>query len=110
MAYFEIGPGDGLYYEYKEGVNPEGFTFVFFNALTGDTSTWEDVIAPRLRQAGHGTLAYNMRGQTDSMFSSGLKLDADLVVDDAVNLLTEVKPPRTILVGLSIGGLFAITP
>ena len=72
MAYLEIGPGDGLYYEYSERVNPDGVTFVFFNALTGDTSTWEAVIAPRLREAGHGTLAYNMRGQTDSPFSSGL--------------------------------------
>ena len=31
----------------------------------------------------------------------------DLIVDDATRLLTEIKPPRPILVGLSIGGLFA---
>ena len=49
-----------------------------------------------------------MRGQTDSPFSSGLRLDADLIVDDAVRLLTEIEPPQSILVGLSIGGLFAI--
>ena len=108
MAYYELGPEDGIYYEYSEGVNPNGFTFVFVNALTGDTSTWEDVIGPRVRQAGHGTLAYNMRGQTDSPFSTDLQLDADLIVDDAVRLLTEIGPPRPILVGLSIGGLFAI--
>jgi pimeloyl-ACP methyl ester carboxylesterase len=41
------------------------------------------------------------------MFSPGLKLDVDLIVDDAIGLLDEVKPPRPIMVGLSIGGLFA---
>jgi pimeloyl-ACP methyl ester carboxylesterase len=108
MAYLEIGPEDGLYYEYCQRESPDGFTFVFFNALTGDTSTWEDVIGPKLRRAGHGTLAYNMRGQTDSPFSSSLTLDEHLIVDDAVVLLQGLDPPRPILVGLSIGGLFAI--
>ena len=108
MAYLEIGPEDGLYYEYRRGVDPNGFTFVFFNALTGDTSTWEAVIGPRLREAGHGTLVYDMRGQTRSPFASGLTLDVNLIVDDAVRLMTAVNPPRPLLVGLSIGGLFAI--
>lgn len=108
MAYLEISPEDGLYYEYTQGSDPDGFTFVFFNALTGDTTTWEAVIGPRLRKAGHGTLAYNLRGQTDSPFSPGVKLDVDLIVDDAVRLLNEVKPPRPMMVGLSIGGLFAM--
>ena len=48
-----------------------------------------------------------MRGQADSPFSPELKLDMDLIVEDAFRLLTHVKPPRPILVGLSIGGLFA---
>ena len=108
MAYLELGPEDGLFYEYIEGVKPDGFTFVFFNALTGDTSTWEDVIGPRIRLAGHGTLAYNLRGQNQSPFSAGITLDVDLIVDDAVRLLEAVKPRRPVLVGLSIGGLFAI--
>jgi pimeloyl-ACP methyl ester carboxylesterase len=34
-------------------------------------------------------------------------LDVDLIVDDALKLLSEVKPVRPILAGLSIGGLFA---
>ena len=73
---------------------------IFFNALTGDTNNWETVIGPRLREAGHGTLAYNLRGQTNSKFSPGLKLDVDLIVNDAIGLLEEIKPPRPIMVGL----------
>ena len=107
MPDFKLGPRDSLYYEYEAPKEASGFTFIFFNALTGDTNNWETVIGPRLREAGHGTLAYNLRGQTNSMFSPGLKLDVDLIVDDAIGLLDEVKPPRPIMVGLSIGGLFA---
>ncbi len=107
MANLNLGRQDALYYEYAAPQTDGGNTFVFFNALTGDTGTWESVIGPKLRAAGHGTLAYNMRGQTDSPFSPELELNTDLIVADAVRLLNEVRPPRSILVGLSIGGLFA---
>ncbi len=107
MPDFQLGPQDSLYYEYASPTIENGFTFIFFNALTGDTTNWETVIAPKLREIGHGTLAYNLRGQTNSTFSPGTKLDVDLIVDDAIRLLGEIKPPRPIMVGLSIGGLFA---
>jgi pimeloyl-ACP methyl ester carboxylesterase len=107
MPDFQLGPQNSLYYEYEAPKAENGFTFIFFNALTGDTNNWETVIGPRLREAGHGTLAYNLRGQTHSKFSPRLKLDVDLIVDDAIGLLDKVKPPRPIMVGLSIGGLFA---
>ena len=48
-----------------------------------------------------------MRGQVKSAFSEDIDLDAALVVDDACRLLQHVGPPRPVLVGLSIGGLFA---
>lgn len=108
MPQLELGPHDALYYEYDTPEAPTGCTFVFFNALTGDTNTWQSVIGPNLRESGHGTLAYNLRGQTDSPFSPELKLDVDLIVNDALRLLSKVKPARPILVGLSIGGLFAV--
>lgn len=107
MPDFQLGPQDSLYYEYAAPKTENGFTFFFFNALTGDTSNWETVIGPRLREAGHGTLAYNLQGQINSKFSPELKLDVDLIVDDAIELMNEIKPPRPIMVGLSIGGLFA---
>ncbi len=107
MPDFQLGPQDSLYYEYEAPQAEGGFAFVFFNALTGDTNNWETIIGPKLRESEHGTLAYNLRGQTKSRFSPGLKLDVDLVVNDALGLLDEVKPPRPIMVGLSIGGLFA---
>jgi pimeloyl-ACP methyl ester carboxylesterase len=107
MAILRLGPEDAIYYEYSAPSVSKGGTFVFFNALTGDTNTWETVIGPKLRSEGHGTLAYNLRGQTDSPFSPELRLDVDLIVNDALQLLSKVKPVRPILVGLSIGGLFA---
>lgn len=107
MSVFTLSPDDALYYEYYPPESDKGCTFVFFNALTADTSTWEAVIGPKVRAMGHGTLAYNMRGQIDSPFSPELTLDMDLIVDDASRLLTDIKPTQPILVGLSIGGLFA---
>jgi len=107
MATIHLGSQDALYYEHATPATAVGCTYVFFNALTGDTGMWEGAIAPRLRGSGHGTLVYNFRGQANSPFTPGTKLDAQLIVDDALRLLNEVKPVRPVLVGLSIGGLFA---
>ena len=57
MPVLDIGPDDGLYYEYFPPRQEAGTTFVFFNALTADTASWEAQIAPALRQAGHGPAA-----------------------------------------------------
>jgi pimeloyl-ACP methyl ester carboxylesterase len=107
MSFLSLGPQDGLYYEHHPGPNDNSATFVFFNALTGDTAAWEGVIGPILREAGYGTLTYNLRGQTESPFSPGTELSEDLIVADASKLMEELRPTRPILVGLSIGGLFA---
>ena len=107
MSDLEIDPGNSLYYEHNPPTNESGYTYVFFNALTGDTTNWEAVVCPKLRRAGHGTLVYNMRGQANSPFSPDVTLDMDLIVDDAMHLLSAIIPVRPILVGLSIGGLFA---
>ena len=103
----QIGPDDWIYFEYAAPTADNGHTFVFFNALTGDIGAWKSVIVPRLQEAGHGALLYNLRGQTDSGFSNDLELSSDLIVRDAIALLAEVRPVRPVLVGLSIGGLFA---
>jgi len=107
MTTLQLGPHDKLYYEHQAPSSETGCTFVFFNALTGDTATWEAVIGPRVRDAGHGTLAFNFRGQTMSAFSPEKVLDADFIVTDACHLIEKVNPTRPVLVGLSIGGLFA---
>jgi len=102
-----LGPQDGLYYQHHPPADGKSSTFVFFNALTADTAAWEAVICPALRGAGYGTLTYNMRGQIQSPFSAEVELGEKLIVADAVKLLAEVSPVAPILVGLSIGGLFA---
>ncbi len=107
MPQYEIGPDDSLYYEHMPPEGAGGCTFVFFNALTGDAGMWTAAIVPALREAGHGALVYNMRGQANSPFSPGIALDDRLIAEDAVALLKEVAPARPVLVGLSIGGLFA---
>jgi len=107
MPVLEIGPGDGLYYEHAPPAVAGAGTLVFVNALTGDLAMWEAAIAPRLRATGHGTLTYNLRGQERSPFSGPAAIGPASIVDDLVRLLAATSPERPILVGLSIGGLFA---
>jgi pimeloyl-ACP methyl ester carboxylesterase len=109
MTSLEIAPGESLYYEYDEASGPgaRGMTFVFVNALTGNTGMWQGAIAPALRDAGFGTLCYNFRGQVETGFGDDTELTPALVVDDLNRLLDHLAPERPIPVGLSIGGLFA---
>jgi pimeloyl-ACP methyl ester carboxylesterase len=106
MALLELDADNALYYLHTppKGDKP---TFVFVNALTGTTDHWEAVVAPALRDQGFGTLSYNFRGQDHSTYAPGLELTPTLIVEDIVRLCAELQPARPILVGLSIGGLFA---
>jgi 3-oxoadipate enol-lactonase len=107
MATLEIAAGERLHYEY-DAPAAGGATFVFVNALTGSTATWQHAdIGPVLRSAGHGTLAWNFRGQAQTTFGPDTELTPGVIVEDLVRLVRHVAPPRPILVGLSIGGLFA---
>lgn len=107
MATLDIVAGERLHYEY-DAPGAAGTTFVFVNALTGSTATWQHPdIGPVLRAAGHGTLAWNFRGQAQTTFGPDTALSPRVVVEDLTRLVQHVAPPRPILVGLSIGGLFA---
>ncbi len=107
MAVFKIGDQDALFYEHTPPREVQGATFVFFNALTGDTNAWEVEIGPALREAGHGTLMWNFRGQKDSSFSNPDVITAEGIVADSIELIQTAAPLRPVYVGLSIGGLFA---
>jgi len=106
MPTLQIAPGEALYYEYEAPADG-GKTFVFVNALTGNTGMWTAGITAALWAAGHGTLVYNFRGQEKTEFADTTELTPALVVEHLCRLLAEVTPPSPILVGLSIGGLFA---
>lgn len=107
MQTFELSAGNTLTYAHQPPGAPQGVTFVFFNALTGNAAMWSGAIASRLHGAGHGTLVYNMRGQADTRYAADVVLDAQLASADAVALLGALAPQRPLYVGLSIGGLFA---
>ncbi|MDX1376334.1 MAG: alpha/beta hydrolase [Burkholderiales bacterium] len=107
MPRLDIAPGESLHYEY-EAPGAQRRTFVFVNALTGSTGTWQHPeIGPRLRAAGYGTLAWNFRGQAETTFAPATRLTPRLIVEDLVRVIERLQPPKPVLVGLSIGGLFA---
>lgn len=102
-----LAPGNALFYRHHPPAGAGMATFVFINALTGSTEAWEAEVAPALRAQGYGTLSWNFRGQTDSPFSPGLELTDQVIVADLAALLAALQPDRPVLVGLSIGGLYA---
>ncbi|MBW1787523.1 MAG: hypothetical protein JRK53_13010 [Deltaproteobacteria bacterium] len=53
MAKLKFSPKDALFYDHTAPKDEAGCTFVFFNALTGDSGGWEAIIGPVLREAGH---------------------------------------------------------
>jgi len=61
----------------------------------------------KIIEDGNGFLAYNFRGQEQSKFDNRLNLDTDLIVSDLCFLIKNLKLNNIILVGLSIGGLYA---
>jgi pimeloyl-ACP methyl ester carboxylesterase len=107
MTQLSIDDANALFYKHTPA-SSDGFTFVFFNALTGAADLWENTTTGALHNEGHGTLVWNFRGQAGSPVSAGLELGAERISADAKRLLDELQPQRPILVGLSIGGLFAI--
>lgn len=106
MATVELAPGNALYYELQPPSHDRGLTFVAFNALTGEAAGWDPVMAP-LRAAGHGSLVFNYRGQSGSPVTDDAEISERQIVADAVQLLQTVAPPAPVLVGLSVGGLYA---
>ncbi len=82
-------------------------SFVFVNAITGTTDHWESAVAPALRQAGFGTVSYNHRGQAGSDFAQGTELTDKLIIEDLGRVVARHGGPKPVLVGLSIGGLYA---
>lgn len=107
MPHLQIGSTNSLFYLHSAPTRERAPTFVFVNALTGSTDAWEAVVAPALRAEGFGTLSYNFRGQVDSSFSPELQLTNGVIVDDLAHLIAEVAAARPVLVGLSVGGLYA---
>ena len=107
LSDLHLDSDNSIFFLHSQPTREDAPTFVFVNALTGSTDHWESVVAPALRDLGFGTLSYNFRGQDKSTFGSGLELTNDLIVDDLVRLLQEIRPQLPILTGLSIGGLYA---
>lgn len=103
----QIAPGAGLFHLHARPDRAGAPTFVFVNALTGATDAWEAAVAPALRAQGFGTLSWNFRGQTGSPFTPGTELTDALITGDLRHLLDDLRPERPILVGLSVGGLYA---
>ena len=89
MCILKIDDQNQIYYEYIEP-KQNGYTFIFVNALTGSTTTWNNEIGQKIIDEGNGYLTYNFRGQEKSKFDPKLSLDTDIIVSDLC-LLIDLK-------------------
>ena len=105
VSKLDIDQKNYLYYEYEEG-KQNAYTYVFVNALTGNTSAWNGVIGKRLKDKGHSYLAYNFRGQINSSFDESINLTSEIIISDLLKLINHLNLKNIILCGLSIGGLY----
>ena len=106
MSKLDINKKNSLYYEYEEG-KQNTYTYVFVNALTGNTSAWNGVIGKRVKNEGYGYLTYNFRGQINSSFDENINLTSEIIISDLLKLIDHLNLKNIILCGLSIGGLYA---
>ena len=106
VSKLDIDQKNSLYYEYEKG-NQNNYTYVFVNALTGNTSAWNGVIGKRVKDEGHGYLTYNFRGQINSSFDENINLTSEIIISDLLKLINHLNLKNIILCGLSIGGLYA---
>ncbi|MBK1669363.1 hypothetical protein CKO28_15095 [Rhodovibrio sodomensis] len=107
VAYIELGPADRIAYVHTPPSSASGVTFIGFNALTGDMAGFENTLGEALRDAGHGTLWWDYRGQGQSPLGDDTAVGAMQIAGDAKRLLDELGPQRPVLLGLSVGGLYA---
>jgi len=108
MSKFELDAQNSLPYLYHAPANGQaGKTLVFINPITGDMSLWNEHIVPAMQAKGYGTLVYNFRGQANAAYDPALKLTDELIIGDLRALLKHVAAPNPVLIGLSIGGLYA---
>ena len=73
VSKLDLDQKNSIYYEYEES-KQNSHTYVFVNALTGNTSTWNGVIGKRVKDEGFGYLTYNFRGQINSSFDKSINL------------------------------------
>lgn len=107
VEFIEVGPTDRIAYVHTPPASAKGVTFVGFNALTGDMAGFENTLGAALRAAGHGTLWWDYRGQGQSPLGDATPVGEAQIAGDAKRLLAEVGPQRAVLLGLSVGGLYA---
>ena len=90
VSNLDIDKKNSLYFEYEEG-KQNSYTYVFVNALTGNTSAWNGLICKRARDVGHGYLTYNFRRQINSSFDKSMNLTSEIVHYLLTGLLIGLK-------------------
>lgn len=80
-------------------------TFVIVHGAWGGAWSWNKLVVPRLRQAGHEVYAVTLTGLGDRSHLATPEVDLDTHIQDVVNVMTFEDLRRVLLVGHSYGGM-----
>ncbi|NVK31576.1 MAG: alpha/beta fold hydrolase [Gammaproteobacteria bacterium] len=102
---FELSDGRKLGYVYHDYEQPR--TIVYFHSIIGSRYEIPNEVAERAGHAGYNILSFERPGYGRSTPFDDY--DASLVATDLYQLLIHLKVKQCVLLGLSHGGLFALT-
>jgi pimeloyl-ACP methyl ester carboxylesterase len=80
-------------------------TFVLVHGAWGGAWSWNKLVAPRLRQAGHAVHAVTLTGLGERAHLATPEVDLDTHIQDVVNVLFYEDLRDVLLVGHSYGGM-----
>mgnify|MGYP001344918134 CR=1 FL=1 len=80
-------------------------TFVIVHGAWGGAWSWNKLVVPRLRKAGHDVYAVTLTGLGDRSHLATPEVDLDTHIQDVVNVVIFEDLRRVLLVGHSYGGM-----
>jgi pimeloyl-ACP methyl ester carboxylesterase len=98
---------NGIRLHYLDWGNPTLPPVVFLHGGGQTAHTW-DIVCLALREERH-CVAVDLRGHGDSEWSSRVDYSLGSYATDVEQLIAQLGPQRPVLVGMSLGGLAALT-
>ncbi|WP_394199581.1 3-oxoadipate enol-lactonase [Litoreibacter albidus] len=100
----QVAPINDIFVHWREDGDPTGMPVLFANSLGTDLRLWDDVLP--LLPVGYRYIRYDKRGHGLTT-ATPAPYGMTGLVSDAASLLDHLGVKKTVIIGLSIGGMIA---